>query len=68
METLQMLREGQKLTQYDLAELLIVSVRSISRWERGKNRPMRALWPRYAAVLGVSEERLMGILSRAAGE
>ena len=63
METLQMLREGRKMTQVQLAELLKVSGDTISRWERGKYRPTRAMRRPYAAALGVSEDRLMGILN-----
>jgi transcriptional regulator with XRE-family HTH domain len=58
-----MLREGRNLTQVQLAELLDVSPRTVSRWELGKSRPHRVFWKPYAAALGVSTERLVGIFN-----
>ena len=51
------------MTQVQLAELLKVSGDTVSRWERGKHRPTRALWESYAEALHVSERRLEGILN-----
>jgi transcriptional regulator with XRE-family HTH domain len=63
-----MLREGRKLTQAQLAELLDVSPRTVSRWELGKSRPHRVFWRPYAVALGVSTVTLVGILNGVCGK
>lgn len=40
-QTIQMLREKRGLTQKQLAELLFVSDKTISKWETGKGLPAR---------------------------
>ncbi len=50
---LKMLRNEKGLTQEELAEILNVSSRSISRWENGKNMPDISLLVQLAELYGV---------------
>lgn len=53
-------REKHKLTQKQLAEMLYVSDRTISRWERGNGLPDIDELPRIARLLGISLNELVG--------
>lgn len=53
------LRNEKKMTQLKLAELLNVSDRAVSKWERGEGCPDITLIVRLASVLGVSTESIL---------
>ena len=53
-------REKHKLTQKQLAEMLYVSDKTISRWERGNGLPDIDELPRIARLLGISLNELVG--------
>jgi len=53
------LREKKKMTQADLAELLLVSDKTVSKWETGKGYPDITLLEPLAKTLGVSVTELI---------
>lgn len=53
------LRESKKMTQSELAHLLAVSAKTISKWETAKGLPDISLLEPLAAALGVSVLELM---------
>jgi len=53
------LRQKKGLTQKDLAELLCLSDKTISKWERGCGCPDPSLWKKLSAVLEVSVETIL---------
>lgn len=53
------LREEKNLTQADLAELLFVSDKAVSKWETGKGYPDITLIEPLASALGVSVPELL---------
>lgn len=53
------LREGRKMTQAELAELLSVSDKAVSKWETGKGYPDITLLPGLSEALGVSVIELL---------
>lgn len=53
-----LLRKENNLTQEDLADKLRVNVKSVSRWENGKNMPDISLLPSLCKILGISLEEL----------
>lgn len=53
------LREGRKLTQRALADLLSVSDKTISKWETGRGLPDISLIGQLAGALGVSVAELL---------
>ena len=53
------LRKEKKLTQEELAVLLGVSNKSVSRWENGKNLPDAALYQPLCHALGISLTELL---------
>ena len=53
------LRKEKKLTQEQLAEILGVNNRSVSRWETGVSMPDVSLFPLIADKLGVSVAELV---------
>lgn len=57
--TIRMLREKKKMTQMDLASKLLVSDKSISKWETGKGYPDITLLEPLARTLGVSVAELL---------
>ncbi|MGM9607672.1 MAG: helix-turn-helix domain-containing protein [Oscillospiraceae bacterium] len=57
--TIKRLREGQKLTQAELAEKIGVSGKAVSKWETAKGLPDIALIQPLAKALGVSVIELM---------
>ena len=58
-EFLRQKRQEKKLTQKDLAKLLIVSESAVSKWERDVARPDIALLPKLSEILGASEHELI---------
>lgn len=54
------LRKQRGLTQKELAALLHVTDKAVSKWERGKNFPDLLLLQPLAEVLGVSVSELLG--------
>lgn len=57
--TIRMLREKKKMTQMELASKLLVSDKSISKWETGKGYPDITLLEPLARTLGVSVAELL---------
>ena len=57
--TIKQLRESKCLTQTQLAELLGVTAKAVSKWETGKGLPDIALIQPLALALGVSVPELM---------
>ena len=57
--TIAALRKKQKLTQGALAEMLDVSDKAISKWENGQGYPDITMFPKLAAIFGVSADYLM---------
>lgn len=53
------LRKEKQLTQQQLAELLKVSPKTISKWETGAGCPDISVLSQLAAVLGVTAEQLL---------
>ena len=53
------LRKEKGMTQKDLADLLNVTDKAVSKWERNVACPDTALIPKLAEILGVSIEELM---------
>jgi len=56
---IQRLRKEKKLTQAALAEALMLSPKTISKWERGLGCPDVSLLPGLCAILGVNPSRLL---------
>lgn len=57
--TIRLLREAKGLTQAELARQLLVSAKTISKWETAKGLPDISLLEPLAAALGVSVLELM---------
>ena len=55
------LRQQKQLTQEELAEMLKVSVQTISRWENGVNYPDLVFLPEIAAIFHVTTDYLLGV-------
>ena len=55
------LRQQKQMTQEELAELLRVSVQTISRWENGINYPDLVILPEIAAIFHVTTDYLLGV-------
>ena len=53
------LRKEKKLTQDDLAEKLMVSTKSISRWETGRNMPDYSILKDLCSILDISVNELI---------
>lgn len=51
-------RKEKNLTQEQIAEQLLVTDRTISRWENGLNLPDRELIPKLCEILGISIDEL----------
>ena len=47
-------RKDKKLTQQDLADLLNVSNRAVSKWETGKNLPEASIMEELCKILDIS--------------
>ena len=58
-EFLKQKRQEKNLTQKELAELLIVSASSVSKWEKNVAHPDITLLPKLSEILGVTEHELI---------
>ena len=58
-DTIATLRKKLRMTQLELATLLDVSDKTVSKWETGQGYPDITLFPRLAEVFGVSVDHLM---------
>lgn len=58
-KTIRELREKKKLTQKELAEKLMVSDKTVSKWETGRGLPDIGIIEDLAGVLGVSIAELL---------
>ncbi|QWB96195.1 helix-turn-helix domain-containing protein [Mycoplasmatota bacterium] len=56
---IQELRKAKKLTQNDLADLLQITNKAVSRWETGEGFPDIVLLPRLSEVLGVTIDDIL---------
>ena len=54
------LRSEKGLTQKQLADMLNVSDKAVSKWERGQGLPDVSLLPELGAIFGVNIEGLLG--------
>lgn len=52
-------RKRKNLTQRDLADMLDVTDKSVSKWENGKSLPDTKIMPRLCEILGISVEELL---------
>jgi transcriptional regulator with XRE-family HTH domain len=57
-EKITKLRDERDLTEIAFAKLVGVSNNTVSRWERGKNIPQKAVRIRIADALGISMDEL----------
>lgn len=53
------LRTEKKLTQKQLADMLCISDKAVSKWERGQGFPDVSLLPELSNIFGVDIERLL---------
>ena len=53
------LRTEKKLTQKQLADMLCISDKAVSKWERGQGLPDVSLLPELSNIFGVDIERLL---------
>ena len=53
------LRKGKDMTQKQIAELMNISDKTISKWERGLGCPDISLLPELSQILGVSIEQIL---------
>ena len=53
-------RKANNVSQREMAEMLFVSDKTISRWELGKGLPDIELLPKIAEILGISIDKLVG--------
>ncbi len=60
-EKISTLRREKGLTQQELAELLHVTNKAVSKWERGRNYPDLALLQPLAAALDTTIAELLGV-------
>ena len=58
-EKLKELREGKKVSQYELGEIIHVSRTAISKWERGNGIPSKCNLVSLCQYFDVSEEELL---------
>lgn len=58
-ETISTLRREKGMTQKELADMLNITDKAVSKWERGLACPDTQLVPKLAEVLGISVEELM---------
>jgi len=60
-ENLKRLRKAKNLTQKDIAEMLGISLQSVSKWERGDTMPDVTFLPPLANLYNVSVDTLLGM-------
>ena len=53
-------RKDKGMTQVELASIMGVTDKAVSKWERGLSYPDVASYPRLAEALDISVEELMG--------
>ena len=58
-EIISTLRREKGMTQKELADMLNITDKAVSKWERGMACPDTHIIPRVAEILGVSVEELM---------
>lgn len=61
LKGLKALRDAKGLSQAELAELVGVSSRQVSRWETGESDPLASLIPKICRALGCSLDQLWGV-------
>lgn len=61
-------RQAKGLTQLELGEIMGITDKAVSKWERDLSCPDIATIPKLAEVLGVSVEELMRVSKADAGE
>lgn len=54
------LRKEKGLTQQEVADVLSISNKTVSKWETGLGCPDLSLWPELSVILGVDMAGLMG--------
>lgn len=62
------IRKEKNMTQKELANLLNVSDKAVSKWERGESYPDVALLPLLSNVLGISIDELLNSKNHISGE
>ena len=62
-EMISALRKEKGLTQKELADMLNITDKAVSKWERDVACPDTMTIPRLAEILGVSVEELMNVKS-----
>jgi len=60
-ETLKKLRKDRKLTQEELAKLIMVERSTIANWERGAKQPGLDILVQYSRLFGVSLDEMVGL-------
>ena len=58
-EIISTLRKEKKMTQKELADMLNITDKAVSKWERGIACPDTQTLPKLAEILGVSVEELL---------
>lgn len=58
-EFIKKLRDEQKLSQYELAEMIPIGREAISKWERGKTKPSKQCVNRLSEIFKVSIEEIL---------
>ena len=58
-ELLSRLRKERGMTQKDVADVLHISDRTVSKWERGSGLPDVSMWKGISALYGVDIEKLL---------
>lgn len=58
-ELIRKLRQEKGMTQNMLAEMLVVTDKAVSKWERGGGMPDLSLLPQVAEILGVNMDNLL---------
>ncbi|GFI61121.1 hypothetical protein IMSAG049_00274 [Clostridiales bacterium] len=53
------LRKEKELTQQEIADVLGISNKTVSKWETGLGCPDLSLWPELSVILGVDMAQLM---------
>ena len=66
--TIAMLRKEKGLTQLELANLLGVTDKAVSKWERDLSWPDVGTLPRLAEILGISVDELMQVRTQSPQE
>lgn len=56
---IQELRKERKLTQTELAEMLMITNKAVSRWETGDGFPDVVILPKLSEILGVSVDEIL---------